>query len=66
MSRQNPSPAELIAWHKWDWRRSRPPNQHVSACTSCGWEGDTRNTGKTALILHAEHVCDLLGMDPAQ
>jgi hypothetical protein len=48
-----PSLAEVVTEHRWmgplgyDW---------LTKCSGCGWGGDTRNTGKTCISLHAEHV----------
>lgn len=50
-----PTLAEVVNGHHW-YRPSRHDKPWITRCVGCNWIGDTRNTGKSATGLHAEHV----------
>ncbi|MGV0805768.1 hypothetical protein [Mycolicibacterium setense] len=50
-----PTLAEIVNGHHW-YRPARHDKPWITRCVGCNWIGDTRNTGKSATGLHAEHV----------
>lgn len=50
-----PTLADVIAKHRWSGRLGY---EWATRCTGCDWLGDIRNTGKTCISLHADHVQD--------
>ncbi|OMC46165.1 hypothetical protein A5742_25655 [Mycolicibacterium fortuitum] len=50
-----PTLADVVAEHRW-YVPSRRDKPWITRCVGCNWKGDTRNTGKTCIDLHAAHV----------